>query len=56
MAKKIVTFERFELKTQKAVMLAQEESRQLGNNFVGIEQLVVALVGETRGWEDLMLM
>jgi ATP-dependent Clp protease ATP-binding subunit ClpC len=42
-------FERFTEKAIKAVMLSQEESRQLGHNFVGTEQILLGLVGETRG-------
>lgn len=42
-------FERFTEKAIKAVMLSQEESRQLGHNFVGTEQILLGLIGETRG-------
>jgi Clp amino terminal domain, pathogenicity island component len=39
-------FERFAEKTIKAIMLAQEESRRLGHNFVGTEQLLLGLIDE----------
>ena len=40
-------FERFTEKAIKVVMLSQEESRRLGHNFVGTEQILLGLVGET---------
>ncbi|MEW5313517.1 MAG: hypothetical protein WDW38_005080 [Sanguina aurantia] len=42
-------FERFTEKAIKVVMLAQEEARRLGHNFVGTEQLLLGLVGESTG-------
>jgi ATP-dependent Clp protease ATP-binding subunit ClpC len=33
----------------QVVMLAQEEARRLGHNFVGTEQLLLGLVGESTG-------
>ena len=42
-------FERFTEKAIKAIMLAQEEARRLGHNFVGTEQILLGLVGEGRG-------
>jgi len=42
-------FERFTEKAIKVVMLAQEEARRLGHNFVGTEQLLLGLVGEGTG-------
>ncbi len=42
-------FERFTEKAIKVIMLAQEESRRLGHNFVGTEQLLLALIGEGTG-------
>jgi len=42
-------FERFTEKAIKVVMLAQEESRRLGHNFVGTEQLLLGLIGEDTG-------
>ena len=42
-------FERFTEKAIKVVMLAQEESRRLGHNFVGTEQILLGLVGEGAG-------
>ncbi len=42
-------FERFTEKALQAVMIAQEESRKLGYNFVGTEQLLLGLIGENTG-------
>ncbi len=42
-------FERFTEKALQAVMIAQEESRKLGHNFVGTEQLLLGLIGENTG-------
>lgn len=42
-------FERFTEKAIKVIMLAQEESRRLGHNFVGTEQILLALIGEGTG-------
>lgn len=39
-------FERFTDKAVKAIMLAQEEARRLGHNFVGTEQILLGLIGE----------
>jgi ATP-dependent Clp protease ATP-binding subunit ClpC len=44
-----IMFERFTEKTVKAIMLAQEESRRLGHNFVGTEQLLLGLIAEGTG-------
>lgn len=33
----------------QVVMLAQEEARRLGHNFVGTEQLLLGLIGESTG-------
>ena len=40
---------RFTEKAIKVVMLAQEEARRLGHNFVGTEQLLLGLIGESTG-------
>ena len=42
-------FERFTEKAIKVVMLAQKESRRLGQNFVGTEQTLLGLTGESTG-------
>jgi ATP-dependent Clp protease ATP-binding subunit ClpA len=42
-------FERFEMKAIKVIMLAQEEARRLGHNFVGTEQILLGLIGEGTG-------
>jgi ATP-dependent Clp protease ATP-binding subunit ClpA len=42
-------FERYTEKSIKVIMLAQEESRRLGHNYVGTEQLLLATIGEGRG-------
>ncbi len=39
-------FERFTEKAIKVIMLAQEESRRLGHNFVGTEQILLGLIEE----------
>ena len=39
-------FEYFSEKAIKVIMLAQEEARRLGHNFVGTEQILVGLVTE----------
>lgn len=39
-------FEYFTDKAVKAVMLAQEETRRLGHNLVGTEQILLGLIGE----------
>ncbi|KAG1338595.1 ATP-dependent Clp protease ATP-binding subunit ClpA, chloroplastic [Cocos nucifera] len=51
-AKRVVPkamFERFTEKAIKVIMLAQEEARRLGHNFVGTEQIFLGLVGEGTG-------
>src|SRR4028118_1760030 len=42
-------FERFTEKAIKVIMLAQEEARRLGHNFVGTEQILLVLIGEGTG-------
>jgi ATP-dependent Clp protease ATP-binding subunit ClpC len=44
-----VMFERFTEKAIKVIMLAQEEARRLGHNFVGTEQILLGLIGEGTG-------
>ena len=39
-------FERFTDKSIKVILLAQEESRRLGQKFVGSEQMLVGLIAE----------
>ncbi|XP_008811697.2 ATP-dependent Clp protease ATP-binding subunit ClpA homolog CD4A, chloroplastic-like [Phoenix dactylifera] len=51
-AKRVVPkamFERFTEKAIKVIMLAQEEARRLGHNFVGTEQILLGLIGEGTG-------
>ena len=36
-------FERFTEKAIKVIMLAQEEARRLGHNFVGTEQILLGV-------------
>ncbi|CAK0909859.1 unnamed protein product [Prorocentrum cordatum] len=45
-ARRAMMFERFTEKTIKAVMMAQAESRRLGQDHVGTEMLVVGVVAE----------
>lgn len=42
-------FERYTEKAIKVIMLSQEESRRLGHNFVGTEQILIGLIGEETG-------
>lgn len=42
-------FERFTEKAIKVIMLAQEEARRLGHNFVGTEQVLLGLIAEGTG-------
>ena len=42
-------FEHFTSEAIKVVMLAQEEARRLGHNFVGTEQILLGLMGEGNG-------
>ncbi|MEB3180818.1 MAG: ATP-dependent Clp protease ATP-binding subunit [Nostocaceae cyanobacterium] len=42
-------FEYFTSEAIKVVMLAQEEARRLGHNFVGTEQILLGLIGEGTG-------
>jgi len=42
-------FERFTEQAIKVIMLAQEEARRLGHNFVGTEQLLLGLIAEGKG-------
>ena len=42
-------FERFTEKAIKVIMLAQEEARRLGHNFVGTERVLLGLIGEGTG-------
>lgn len=42
-------FERFTEKAIKVIMLAQEEARRLGHNFVGAEFIFLGLIGEASG-------
>ena len=45
----MLMFERFTEKAIKVIMLAQEEARRLGHNFVGTEQVLLGLIGEGTG-------
>lgn len=42
-------FERFTEKAVKVIMLAQEESKRMGHNFLGTEQLLLGLIEESTG-------
>jgi hypothetical protein len=42
-------FEHFTQKAIKVIMLAQEEARRLGHNFVGTEKILLGLIGEGTG-------
>jgi ATP-dependent Clp protease ATP-binding subunit ClpA len=42
-------FERFDEKAIAVVMVAQEEARRLGHNYVGTEHILLGLIGEDTG-------
>jgi len=42
-------FERFTDRARRVVVLAQEEARMLGHNYIGTEHLLLALIHEDRG-------
>lgn len=42
-------FERFTERALQVIMMSQEESRRLGHNFVGTEQILLGLLGERDG-------
>ena len=42
-------FEKFTEGAIKVIMLAQEEARRMGHNFVGTEQLFLGVVGQRQG-------
>lgn len=42
-------FERFTERALQVIMMSQEESRRLGHNFVGTEQILLGLLGEGCG-------
>jgi len=42
-------FERFTDRARHAVVLAQEEARQLNHNYIGTEHILLGLLGETDG-------
>lgn len=42
-------FERFNEKAVKVIMIAREESRRLGHNYIGTEQILLGLIGERTG-------
>jgi ATP-dependent Clp protease ATP-binding subunit ClpA len=48
-------FERFTESAIKVIMLAQEEARRMGHNYVGSEQLLLGLLGEGTGIAALTL-
>ena len=42
-------FEKFTEGAIKVIMLSQEESRRMGHNFVGTEQLLLGVIGQRQG-------
>jgi DNA-binding XRE family transcriptional regulator/Uma2 family endonuclease len=48
-SKEHAMFRRFTEKAVKSIMLAQEESRRLGHNFVGTEFILLGLIAENTG-------
>lgn len=51
----IAAFERFTEKALKVITLAQEESRRLGHNFIGTEQILLGLTAEGTGIASKLL-
>ena len=49
-------FESFSERAIKVIMLAQEEARRLGHNFVGTEQILLGLVHENNGVASKVLL
>lgn len=48
-------FEKFTEKAIKVIMLAQKEARRLGHPFVGTEELLLGLIGESSGQAAIVL-
>ena len=48
-------FERFTEKAIQVILLAQEESRRLGYNLVGSEQMLIGLILENSSWAAIVL-
>ena len=42
-------FERFTVRARRVVVLAQEEARELGHNYIGTEHLLLGLIREDEG-------
>ena len=42
-------FERFTDRARRVMVLAQEEARRLGHNFIGTEHLLIGLITEGEG-------
>jgi ATP-dependent Clp protease ATP-binding subunit ClpC len=42
-------FERFTDRARRVVVLAQEEARMLGHNYIGAEHILLGLIGEGEG-------
>ena len=49
-------FERFTQEAREVVVLAQEEARALGHNYIGTEHLLLALVADEAGWAGRVLL
>jgi hypothetical protein len=47
-------FENFNPSAIKVMLLAQEEARRLGHNFVGTEQILLGLIGEGTGASEIL--
>ncbi len=50
-----IMFEYFNDKSIRAIILAQEEARRLGQNFIGSEHLLLGLIGEGTGIAAIVL-
>ncbi|KAL3837955.1 hypothetical protein ACJIZ3_022546 [Penstemon smallii] len=45
----LAMFDRYTEKAMKVIILAQEEARRLGHNFLGTEHILLGLIGENSG-------
>ncbi len=48
-------FGRFTERAQKAILLAQEEAKDLRHNYVGTEHILLGLLKEGEGWRFLLM-
>jgi ATP-dependent Clp protease ATP-binding subunit ClpC len=48
-------FERFSEEARQVVVLAQDEARALGHNYIGTDHLLVSLLRDETGWPARVL-